>query len=625
MTIKKLLNFLILGLLLFQVNVTALNKAVIDITQMSLTELSEALEQKLITSEELVELYLDRINEYDKNYQSIISVNKNALLEAKKLDEERASGSVRTPLHGIPIVVKDNIDVKDLPTTGGAKALKDNYPKANAFVIQKLVDAGAIIIAKTNMSEFAFYASSSNSSYGRVKNAFNPEYSAYGSSGGSAVAIAASFAAAALGTDTNASVRAPASANNVVGLRPSLGLISRTGVLPYDTERDTVGPITKTVADAIAIMNIINAYDDKDKKSINEIRVSYQVSRKSFEGITLGVPIKFLTGSDSNNLPENKATYAEVESLMKAALAKMEANGAKIVYIDEYYTTDTDGWYNVSVSGATFCDGFNEYILGTTGKIRNFSALANASGKITGLSGYEARCNGGYSLESKIAPKNKYRDYVQKIMTDNNLDLIVYPASKNKLLKNNSSAKFLNLSSHASSTINYPAMVVPLGFDKDNLPYGIEFMAPTNNEQLLFDVAAVYESLNGNRNIPEIAPSLYEISDEVQKLVNNYRKTVSKKKCTSAETKWLKSAETYFRAYSENEDVETEAINLNAKYNTNKFINIPLKGASWLFKIFISSLKWLLIIVASLVILLLIRKAIRRKIRKIKRKKRIRK
>ena len=269
MFIKKLFIVFIGITLLYTNKVEGLSKSVIDITKMNLQEISEALNQKIITSEELVKLYLERIEAYDKDFNAIISINENAINEAKELDELRSKGKIKSLLHGIPIIVKDNIDVTLLPTTAGAKALKDNYPKANAFVIQRLMDAGVIILAKANMSEFAFEAVSSRSSYGTVKMLIIPNIQHMDQVGFGGFRCF-KFAPAALGTDTNSSIRLPAAATNLVGFRPTVGLISRTGVLPYDPERDTIGTLTKTVDDAMLIINIINGYDKNDYKSINQ-------------------------------------------------------------------------------------------------------------------------------------------------------------------------------------------------------------------------------------------------------------------------------------------------------------------------------------------------------------------
>jgi len=569
MSIKKIL---ILSLTLIPLNCLALNKAPIDITKMDIASLSEALSNEIVDSETLVNLYLDRINTYT-DYNAIISINENAIEEAKKLDEERASGKVRSIIHGIPIIVKDNIDVKGMPTTAGAKSLSDNYPNEDAKVIKKLKEAGAIIIAKSNMSEFAFQASSSRSSYGTVKNAYNPNYSSYGSSGGSAVSVALNFAVAALGTDTNSSIRVPASAANIVGYRPTLGTISRTGVLPYDTERDTVGTLTKNITDSIILTNIIMGYDVNDNKSLNQKYPSYSLNLESLTGITIGIPNDFLKGDNSNNLPENKESYEEIYDLMQTAISKMVTNGAKIVYLDNYYTYTEDNLATTSYSGYLFCDSFNSYIKNTIGKTKTFEELAESSGKITDLSGYARSCNSSQNLSSKNAKKETYQNYLEKIYEKNNLDVIVYPTTKNKLLKVGTTG-ITNLSAHAASTVGFPAISMPLGFDNDNLPYGIEFMALKNEDNLLFNIAKVYENLNANEVLPKDAPNLYIIDSEVTTLLENYQSNTK----ILFKNKWLKEVKQYFKNYNKSYDVINEAKHLNKDFKKRLNLNYLIKA-----------------------------------------------
>lgn len=609
---KKILLFLVL---LLPINCLALTKAPIDITKMNIQSIEEALKENIITSEQLVKIYLERIEEY-KSYNAIISINENAIEEAKKLDEERSNGKVRSLLHGVPIVVKDNIDVVGLPTTAGAKALKDNYPKEDAYVIKKLKESGAIILAKTNMSEFAFSGSSSKSSYGTVKNAYNLEYSPYGSSGGSAVSVAASFAAASLGTDTNSSVRTPASANYLVGYRPTYGNISHSGLLPYDPERDTIGVLTKTVNDSIILTNIIMGYDEKDKKSTNKEYKNYQVTKKSLEGITLGIPNEFLYGKEKNySANRNKPTYSEIVDMMERAIKNLEKKGAKIVYLDNYYTYTQQNWSSSSYSGFLFCDSFNKYIKNTTGKIRSFESLASVSGRITNLSGYLSSCNTTKGMSEKNEYKKTYANYITKIMEENNLDAIFYPATKNKLLKLKES-DYINLTSHAAASISFPAITMPLGFDKDNLPYGIEFMAKKNNDELLYNIVSLYEQDYIEITPPKIAPNLYEISTEDKELLKLYKYNITNDRYKE----WITKVKEYYKNY--NEEDNTYASSLLTEYHDIKSLPETIKYYSKnIFKTILKIVGYIILTLIVLIIFLLIRKFIRRKIRRMKRKK----
>ena len=286
---RKYIIVFAISLFLLFVKVNALTTAPVDVTTMSISELLEALDKGYLTSETLVNIYLERIEAYDDMFNSINQLNEHALEQARELDLERQSGNIKGKLHGIPLLVKCNIDVYGMPTTAGTKSLIDNYPLDDSYVVEKLIDEGAIILGSTNMSELAFSAANSYSSYGYVRNVFNTSYTPYGSSGGSAVAVKAAFAAASLGTDTNSSVRLPASGAGLVGMRPTLGLVSRTGVIPYDIERDTVGVLSRNVSDNALILGIISGDDGVDETTKGVSTQNYDLSNTSLEGVNIGV------------------------------------------------------------------------------------------------------------------------------------------------------------------------------------------------------------------------------------------------------------------------------------------------------------------------------------------------
>lgn len=548
----------ILFLILIPFNVFALTRAPIDITNETVTSLSKALNEEIITSKQLINIYLERINEYNAQYDALITINENAINEAKELDKERQNGNIKSSIHGIPIIVKDNIDVLGTATTAGSKALSDNYPNEDALIIQKLKEAGAIIIAKANMSKFAFYASSSSSDYGTVKNAYNLAYSSYGSSGGSAVSVALNFAPIAIGTDTNASVRLPAQAASLIGYRPTLGLISRTGIIPYDPERDTPGIIGKTIEDIITITNIIKGKDEKDNKTYDSENL--KITDITPHNLTLGISETFLNGSNDNTLPENKEINAEVKNLLTSALDKIKDSGIAIKVIENYYTTTVDSDVAKSYSGYQFCDKFNEYILNHQGSIKNFQELAALN---PGLEGYAEECNSKIEQIYKDGLKQEYKDYIEGIMEENNLDAIIYPSSKNKILELGTTG-IINLSAHASSTINYPSITIPIGYDSDNLPYSLEIMTKTQNDEFLLSLANKINSLNLYESKNPL-PSLYEVDEEVTKLIQKYDKRYNKKNILFNK-KWLKKVKNYFKDYQNIEKPETEAKKINQNY-----------------------------------------------------------
>ncbi len=595
--IKSFILFLILFFSLIT-NVFGLSKAPIDITTTTISELEDYLIKGYIISEQLVNLYLDRINTYNDKYNAILFINENAINEAKELDEKLASGDTLGPLHGIPIVVKTNIDVKGLATTAGSKALKDNYPNNDATVIKKLKDAGAIIIATTNMSEFAFSAGNSYSSYGQVLNAYNPLYSPYGSSGGSAVSVAASFGAAALGTDTNSSVRVPASAANLVGIRPTVGLVSSNGVIPYDITRDTVGVLSKTVSDNALILSII---DGTDK--------TYNTSNTSLAGKKIGIINSFLKGTSNSSLKANSLTNDEIYNMMLASIKEMEDAGAEIVYIDDFFTNYYYYLWSSSLAGFTFCDGFDEYILNTTGTIRNFNSLARSSEKVTSLGGYANSC--GKTTSSKLSllasTREKYQNHVNEVFNTYDLNVIAYPTTKNKIYQLSVQTSGVKApSTFVSSATGYPSITVPLGFASDNLPYGIEFLALKNEENILYEITSAYEKLGDGIKTPSIAPALYEVPTSVTELIKYYEKTTlwadHKITLINKVNELEKDIDDYFINYSNNENASEDATNLLNEIkaleienkNKDKEINniaYILIGSSFIIFVLVSTLK----------------------------------
>ena len=520
------MKFILIIILFIPLNVYA-KKAVVDITNMSIQDLAQALDKGYLTSELLVELYLERIEAYNEDFNAVQNINKDALKEAQKLDQDRANGKVLSKLHGIPILVKSNIDVGGLATTAGAKALDDNFPKEDALVIKKLKEAGVIILGNTNMSEFAFSARVSKSSYGSVHNAFNLDYSPYGSSGGSAVAIATSMAAASLGTDTNSSVRVPAAAAGLVGLRPTFDLISTKGVIPYDITRDTVGIISKTVNDNKLLLNTI--IDEND----NDIKV---------KDLKVGVINSYL----NNNID------SDIKKLALEKIKLLEDNGIQIVYIDNLLTSYYEDLGSSSLQGITFCDGFNEYIKGTTGKIRSFKELVYADGHIQALKGYLAGCNYGWQKNTNKINNNKkeFEERVLKVMEDNDIDIILYPTLRNKNTKINEEDGLSAPGSNLGSVIGYPSLTVPMGYISE-FAYGLEFFTSKNKENELYVIGSYFEDLNNlELTNSELTPNLYNIPEYLNDLKKIYEKYYDESKYQELTNK----TKEYFKNYSNNED-----------------------------------------------------------------------
>ena len=237
-----------------------------DVFEASITEIRDALDGGQVSSVQLVQQYLDRILAYDKQgpkLNSIVRVNPKALAQAQALDTERQRKGSRGPLHGVPIVVKDNYNTDHMPTSGGSVALANFIPSENASQVDKLLRAGAIILAKTNLHEYAYGITSIGSLVGQTRNPYDPRRVPGGSSGGTGAAVAASFAAAGFGSDTCGSIRIPSAFNNLIGLRPSKGLSSIYGILPLSHTQDVAGPLARSAQDLAIILDIVSGYDSE--------------------------------------------------------------------------------------------------------------------------------------------------------------------------------------------------------------------------------------------------------------------------------------------------------------------------------------------------------------------------
>ena len=500
---------ILLLLLLIPFKINALEQAIVDINELNIYEIQEYVDQGYLTYEKIVKLYLDRINEYNEQYNALITINENAIEEAKKLDIEYQEKGRRSLIFGLPVIVKDNIDVKGLPTTNGTKALLDSYPYENSYAVQKLIDNGAIIIGKANMDEFAFNASYTHSSFGYTYNAFNTNYSSYGSSGGSAVSVAANLAVYALGTDTGSSIRVPSSANGVVGLRPSFDLINTSGVIKFEETRDVVGVITKYASDNAIVLDIL---DDKDIKYEDYLN-------KDLKSIKIAV----VSGFMNSNTNSTSITYGKTDQfiydMMNEAIDKLKELGAEITYIDSFSLT-------YKFDATTMCYNFNEYLKGTSSKIKSLDDLIKNGGYTQYIEGYNGYyCNNDYKLT------DSYKNYISirnnNIKTANNrfenYEAIIYPTLKTQLYTNEE-AKYSQIYTASSSTaplIGYPAISVPMGYYND-LPYGMEIMS--QNETTLYQIASSYENATNYYKTSDIAPALYEIPNEVNNLIDVYNK-----------------------------------------------------------------------------------------------------
>ncbi len=554
----KILLISLFFMFAFSTSCFAYNEAPVDITNMDIYEIQDAIDDGYLTYETLVKLYLDRINVYDKTYNAIITVNKNAVKEARKCDEIYKKNGRSSDLFCIPIIVKDNIDVKGMPTTVGTKALSDSYPKKDAKVIELLRKKGMIVLAKTNMSEFALKADSSESSYGIVRNAYNKDYSSYGSSGGSAVGVALGYAPVGIGTDTNSSLRVPAAANNVVGFRSTFDLIDNTGVVAYDITRDVVGTITKTVREnALVLEGIAN----------KRIGTYSKINNKTLKNKKILVLDQFAYGDESIKSSATGETNKEIQKLFNKALNKMKKDGAKIIHINNFYSKDYQKLTNKTLGGWTMCSSFNDYIKNTSSKIKSFKDLVSSKKTFYNLSDYVSDCSRSLSeLDEKQSLKENLDEYVRSIIKKYDADVIVYPTVKNKLLKLDDDKEFYSPSYTIAPMLGYPAISIPLGFDSDNLPYGIEFVTVKNKEKRLYNITSRFEKINNISRANKNAPSLYTVHDEVENLKLLYEENKNRKDLSPKEQKLINEMKDFFINYNNYDDKSKTAEGFYKKY-----------------------------------------------------------
>jgi amidase len=498
--------------------------ATLDLQSATIAELNAAIDAGALSSEKLVQLYLARIQAYEPKLHAVITLNPKALDEAKALDAERKTKGRRSPLHGMPVILKDNYDTADLPTTGGFYGLKGSLPPQDATLVKKLRQAGAIILAKVNLSEFAS-GSAMSSLGGQSHNPHNLEVTPSGSSGGTGVGIAAVYAALGYGTDTGGSIRGPSTSNGIVGLKPTHGLLSRAGIIPLALSFDTGGPMARSVYDIALSLNVTTGLDSRDdatKKAEGKTEKDYTrfLDSGALNGARIGIARDFL-GQD-----------AEVDSVIESALSAMKSQGATIIDVKypETIMKIRGDLYN-AIRRPEFKAQIEDYLATLKpGFPKKHAELLALSEKISSVSPEGYLPNHGrltlYRQEAKAPPLSDpgyiaakthglafVRDTLQALIETNQLDAIVYPTSPKRPAKigeepsaaamaaANSPTNFANLS-------GFPDLIVPAGFTTNGLPVGISFFGPAFSEPKLLALGYSFEQATKARRLPVTTPSL---------------------------------------------------------------------------------------------------------------------
>jgi len=484
---------------------------------LSVAELQSAMAAGELSAVQLVEHYLQRIATVDAELGSVIEINPDALAIAAALDEERARGTVRSALHGIPVLLKDNIDTADaMKTTAGSLALLHApVPAQDAFVVQQLRLSGAVILGKTNLSEWANFRSTRSTSGwsargGLTRNAYSPLHTACGSSSGSAVAVAADLAVLAVGTETDGSIICPASNNSVVGIKPTLGLVSRSGIIPIAHSQDTAGPMAPSVADAAALLSAMAGADINDPVSQNEHAEQQQdytqfLQHGALAGKRIGV-MRALTGRN-----------AAVDELLARQLEILIAAGVTLVDLDISGSRAlSDAEYQVLLF--EFKHGLNLYLEQRGGFYRSLAHLirfneVNAALQMPWFGQeifYEAQATTDLSdpryLDALRTAKTLSQATLDHALQTHQLDAIVAPSNGPSWLidlSNGDDGSSVNYVSSAglAAISGYPAITVPAGYI-DGRPVGVSFFGAAFSEPVLISIAFDYEQLTGARRVP---------------------------------------------------------------------------------------------------------------------------
>jgi amidase len=496
-----------------------------ELEEISVAELRDGMASGKWTAKQLTEQYLARIealNAKGPTLRAVIETNPDAIAIAEALDAERRQGTVRGPLHGIPILLKDNIGTHDkMTTTAGSLALEGSIPPEDSFVAKRLREAGAVLLGKTNLSEWANFRSSRASSgwSGRGRQCRNPyalDRNPSGSSSGSAVAASASMCAVAIGSETNGSIVSPASACGVVGVKPTVGLISRTRIIPISQSQDTAGPIARTVRDAAIVLGALTGIDSADPAtaaSDGKAHTDYTqfLDANGLQGARIGVA-RSLFGVDPN-----------VDALMEAAIALMRQKGAVIVDPVPMPSSGQYGNAMFEVLLYEFKAGLNAYLesLGPSAPIKTLAeAIAfNEAHKDTSMPYFgqevflQAEAKGPLTdqayLDARATALRLARDEgLNKTMADNNLDAIVGAAGGPAWLTNLVGGDHFRIgASAAAAAAGYPIIAVPAG-DIMGLPVGINFIGKAWSEPTLLKLAYAFEQASKHRKVPRFLPSL---------------------------------------------------------------------------------------------------------------------
>jgi amidase len=496
-----------------------------ELNETTVQRLQEDLKSGKYSAVALVDLYLKRIESMDRNgpsLHSVIELNPDARDIAAALDKERKEGKVRSVLHGIPVLIKDNIDTADkMSTTAGSLALEGSHPVQDAFIVRKLREAGAVILGKTNLSEWANYRSTQSSSGwsgrgGQTKNPYSLDRNPCGSSSGSGVAVSSNLCVAAIGTETDGSVVCPSTINGIVGIKPTLGLWSRSGIIPIAHSQDTAGPMARTVADAAVFLGLLTGTDDRDtatQSAMGKAVTDYTsyLDAEGLKGARIGVARNFFGFNE------------KVDALMEEAIRMMASKGAEIVDHTDFTNLREIEENESVVLQYEFKTDLNAYLASlpasvTTRTLKDLIAY-NEAHKDTEMPWFgqelflmaeeKGPLTDKVYLDALAAMKRAAGENgIDALLRKNRLDAIIAPTGGPAWTTDHVNGDhYSGGSSTPSACAGYPAITVPAGF-VHHLPVGITFMGAAWSEPVLLRLAYAFEQATGHRKMPEFLPHL---------------------------------------------------------------------------------------------------------------------
>lgn len=476
-----------------------------------------------LTVQEVVVRYLERIKAFEDELNAIIRLNPHAIDRAAELDAALEADEDVGPLHGVPIILKDNHDTADIPTTAGSVSMAESTPDDDATIVSEIRDAGGVVLAKANLSEFAFSYDTISSFGGTTPNPYDTERHAGGSSGGSAAAMAANLGLLSTGSDTGGSVRVPSAACSLVGLRPSTGLISRDGIVPLSLTEDTSGPMTRTVADTAMLLDVVVGYDSADpetSESIGEtphaegLRYTDYLRFDGLESARIGVYRDWVGPTEEEKEESDSDVVADanaVADVFDHAVTELEEAGATVV--DPVSTPSWDFVYSANVSsGDEFNRDINSYLseIEDSDAPENLEEIVESGDYAPAISYIEEReavdedaVNENVEYLQTLSRRDDLQQSVLSTFAENDLDAIVYPAIRHTAPHIDSDEPW-GSNAQLTPALEFPSMTVPAGFTAETeMPVGIEFVVPEFEEEKLIELGYAYEQHSQARRLPD--------------------------------------------------------------------------------------------------------------------------